>query len=142
MKPEWQKIKIAEAMGFKYFQSKGSGTYKMDTEPRHPDWVEVDNIPDGYEGRGNYVSRDTPSYPSDLNACHTMEGVLTKDQHGIFMNALVQVLERDKLASLNKSPCDIAYVEYEWTNWMMLHATAAQRCEAFLKTLSLWEDGE
>lgn len=69
-----------------------------------------------------------PDYLNDLNACHEMEMELpTEKRHG-----------------------DKSYAHYLWqlsghpfeggSTWYVLHATARQRCEAFLKTLNLWHD--
>lgn len=59
-----------------------------------------------------------PNYPSDLNACHEMEKVLTYEQI-----------------------CDYG----DWLpkdDWGLIHATAAQRAEAFLRTIGKWEEGQ
>jgi len=61
-----------------------------------------------------------PDYLSDLNACHEMEKVLTPQQEDIYNKELFVIT-----AGLDG-----------W-NW---HATARQRCEAFLRTLRKWEE--
>lgn len=62
---------------------------------------------------------EPPNYLSDLNAMHEAEKVMTKEQRRKYVRALYQ---------LTKS---------EFENHC---ATAAQRAEAFLRTLNLWED--
>jgi len=61
---------------------------------------------------------EIPDYLNDLNACHQMEKVLTADQW----------YEYDRLMPL-RDP-------------QKMHATAAQKCNAFLRTLGLWQPTE
>lgn len=53
---------------------------------------------------------------SDLNACHEMENGLTDEQW------------------------DDYRIRLEGLDWRHVNATAAQRCEAFLRCLNLWDD--
>lgn len=69
-----------------------------------------------------------PDYLNDLNACHEIEKVLTPPQSERYAELLLDVLE---IPSPFIGTARCAYL----TN----HATAAQRCEAFLKTLNLWK---
>jgi hypothetical protein len=70
---------------------------------------------------------------------HEAEETLSADQCAAYARALmkhhptycVEVL--DKRNELE----DVAYETFQ-----LIHATAAQRAEAFLKTLNLWEDGK
>ena len=64
-----------------------------------------------------------PDYLNDLNACHQMEKVLTHDQHIDYMEWL--------------GLCDD---DHGHKVWAYVHATAAERCKAFLRTLGLWEE--
>ena len=63
------------------------------------------------------IVRNCPDYCNDLNAMHEAEKVLNKEQW---------VAYGRELSRLNVFP--------------MVHATAAQRAEAFLRTLGKWED--
>ena len=75
-----------------------------------------------------------PDYLNDLNACHEMEKVLTKEQHFTYIQAVYRIVVANSAF--------IAMVQgEETTGFYIMHATAAQRCEAFLKTLGLWEQG-
>ncbi len=65
-----------------------------------------------------------PDYTRDLNAMHSAEQKLTRDQCFQYGQELAAVLLR------------LAEPGYNFT-W---HATAAQRCEALLRTLNLWRD--
>lgn len=70
-----------------------------------------------------------PDCFNDLNACHEMEEVLTNDQYDVFWNILAALANRQHAAR-------------QLANRAFLSATAAQRCEAFGRTLNLWEAGE
>lgn len=62
---------------------------------------------------------------TDLNAMRAAETTLTSDQQSVFVSRL----------------CDVAPngVGHDW-RWLLVHATAAQRAEAFLRTLGLWKE--
>ena len=76
-----------------------------------------------YKTDRGYV-RGCPEYVYDLNAMHEAEKVLTKDQ-------LIEQAEWIG-ACLNEMPIKA------WV--ILLRATAAQRAEAFLRTVGKWED--
>jgi hypothetical protein len=61
---------------------------------------------------------ELPDYLNDLNAMHEAEKVLTDSD------------QKHKYASL------LGRHDY----WLLIHATAAQRAEAFLRTIGKWED--
>ena len=127
MTPETQRIAIAEACGWK----------RSDLRPSwcHPDnWSMAKN--GSYEV---WVSRDKlPNYLNDLNAMHEAEehaihnlmdadewgeyGMLLKrsHSHGLFLNGEVDYH-------------DLATI---------LHTTASQRAEAFLRTIGKWEEAK
>lgn len=72
-----------------------------------------------------------PDFTNDLNACHEMEktifpGRIGTKQTGPLWHDFVLNLERvtDRSNDNNSN----------------IHATAAQRCEAFLKTINLWKE--
>ena len=73
--------------------------------------------------------REIPDYLNDLNAMHEAEKTLDRavliTEYGI---EVLKVIERTKKISVDGEP-----------NWgFLLQATAAQRAEAFLKTISKW----
>lgn len=111
MKPEEQRIAIAEACGWKY---------------SNPD---PNDLVDGFEGFVYYEVNGI-GYEStllnDLNAMHEAEKVLTTEQDGAY---------RAQLANLFSRACG-----YEWDDGYAgaITATAAQRAEAFLRTLGKW----
>jgi hypothetical protein len=66
-----------------------------------------------------------PDYPNDLNAMHEAEKVLNLDKQFFYARRL------PKRKGLDSSLT---------AGFETIHATAAQRAEAFLKVLNLWED--
>ena len=84
-------------------------------------------------GRFSVIKDDSyvqlPDYYSDLNAMHEAEKVLTEmQQKNYALEYLPMVLVINGRARRLKGE--------EFT---FVHATAAQRAEAFLRTLNLWE---
>jgi hypothetical protein len=65
---------------------------------------------------------------SDLNAMHVVEKVLTNEQRGQVMDALCEIVRRDHNPEAGPMTAIIN----------AFFATAAQRAEAFLRTLNLW----
>ena len=77
-----------------------------------------------HEGCGTEMeTTDGPDYLNDLNACHEMENHLTSEQQEEYDYQLSEIC---------------APITGE--SWMKIHATAAQRGEAFLKTIGKWKD--
>ena len=91
-------------------------------------WTEIDGLSaKGLMGRpsGKICSFDyLPDYLADLNACHEMEKVLTDKGVNAWW-AYVANINRN-----NPRP---------FGSETAVHATAAQRAEAFLRTLGLWQ---
>lgn len=109
MSPEAQRVAIATACG----------------------WEDIFPIPflsgiPRFDGQIGVDAEPLPNYPSDLNAMHEVEKVLNQVQRVQFYNYLGDVLR-------TASPVnDVA--EFD-----RIHATAAQRAEAFLRTLNLYD---
>lgn len=68
-------------------------------------------------------SASVPDYHTDLNSMHSAESRLTEAQKVEFMDWLLQIT-----------------IGGGWTEFDMIHATAADRCQALLRTLKLWRD--
>jgi hypothetical protein len=104
MRPEQQRIKIAEACGWKRHPLQMNKNF----------WI---HFPSEKQARDD---NDLPDFLNNLNAMHEAEKLLrAKDElWGEYCGHLVK----------NGS----------WFN--AVDATAAQRAEAFLKTLNLWEE--
>ena len=116
MTPDQQRIAIATACGW------------QNVTP-----VVVQNVKYQGDDRTVGISSDSgwiPDYLNDLNACHEMEKVLDYEQCEAFSNTvadIVQAANREK---------DYAF---PWA-FARIHATAAERCEAFLRVMGLWEE--
>ena len=122
MTPEQQRIAIAEACG--WTRVKTVVAY-IRSEP-FDDWTG----PDGYHHgiTGPMIS----DYPNDLNAMHEAEKMLKWEQRKQYHDLLADIA--------GFSCCEADTQEETYLDWncRICHATAAQRAEAFLKTLNLW----
>jgi hypothetical protein len=108
MKPEQQRIAIAEACGW---QADGPWANYW-THKRGPAGVSI-------------PTESLPNYPGDLNAIHEAEKVLTVGQRITYAHQIGVVLSGGSVGRAIP-------------NWWFIHeATAAQRAEAFLRTLNL-----
>jgi len=92
-------------------------------------WVMRKNVsdwlaPDGmvYQNWGGFTS--CPDYLNDLNACHEFEKTLTDPLRKKYQSVLIAEV--------------IGWSAFD-NERISIHATAAQRCEAFLRTLDLWK---
>ncbi len=111
MSPEQQRIAIAEACGWKNFNSashEGSIQYGQPPNAPHNSW-------------------ELPDYLNDLNACHEIEKMLTAAQ---------RITYAEQLCILWTGRDDRAVPIWFW----LTEATANQRAEAFLRTLGLWQE--
>jgi hypothetical protein len=117
-----QRIAIAEACGWVGLHKRNSNFRRSETGTtlagRHPD---LDGCPtlDGWSN-----SNEVPDYCNDLNAMHEAEKTLTLDQRRTYWNRLCLVTEKGRMAE---------------ASWLTTTATAAQRAEAFLKTIGKWK---
>lgn len=120
MTPEQQQIAIAEVCGWTQCE-----------------YVESLKLAKGIPPLNNSIKYGTyengmaqlPNYLGDLNACHEMEKVLDYEQCEAFSNTVADIVH-----SVNREK-DYAF---PWA-FARIHSTAAQRCEAFLRTLGLWQ---
>ena len=78
------------------------------------------------KGKHTY-QRFCPNFCEDLNAMHEAENCLLADEKEIYWNYLFD-------------HCDGTVFSRVEDDYKMIHATAAQRAEAFLKTLKLWKE--
>jgi hypothetical protein len=116
MKPEKQRIAIAEACGWKPGKCPcGEELCNAWKTPAGDNW--------------EYV----PDYLNDLNDMHEAEKTLNDEQRAKFVMTLHFSTDGDLTASL-ENPRDRALYVFP-----VLHATAAQRAEAFLRTVGKWE---
>ncbi len=124
MKPEQQRIAIAEACGW---------TDIAADYPVNPDDGDFYILWPSGVIPGKQEKRATlPDYLNDLNAMHEAEKVLTWQQTHEYAAHLIEIVGRDK-PRLSECADGKPYAE-RWT-W---HATAAQRAEAFLRAIGKW----
>jgi len=123
MKPESQRIAIAEACGWSIKACLVQRGYALYT-PGGAIWTSFWDAPKDavkeklWEACGDQL----PDYLNDLNAMHEAEKVI-----GINMRSYLETLQR----VVDETCGGGAYAHT---------ATAAQRAEAFLRTLNLWRD--
>ncbi len=118
MSPETQRIKIAEACGWKFIADYCHG------EDQPPDYTTV--TPDGRHLCGHY-----PDYFNDLNAMHEAESFIRNAQDQMrYASEVLIAMGFDDL--MEASDLNVDYC------WHAMGATAAQRCEAFLRTIGKW----
>ncbi len=125
MTPEAQRIAIAEACGWKAYT--GSAFINYEFAPGHtsrciPRWHKPEFGRYG-DDAPQVCAMELPDYPTDLNAMHEAEKVLTDDEKKWhhYRDWLFVVCEPHR---------------------NVINAAAAQRAEAFLRTLGKWEDGK
>ncbi len=115
MTPEQQRIAIAELCGWSNIHQAENGTSLM-----------------GWWSGPPRTSLVIPDYLNDLNAMHEAEKVLTTEQLTSYLNWLDITCGGElELSAMVEGP------EYAFG---LLHATAAQRAEAFLRTLNKYTD--
>jgi len=111
MTEQKQNIAIAKSMGF----IKANEVNEcIETQCR---WITPKGLP----------KMSIPKYTTDLNACHEFEKTLGDDDIWRYRFNLAKITG-DNLA------------ERPNRGFLSLHATAAQRCEAYLRTLNLYTD--
>jgi hypothetical protein len=124
MKPEQQRIAIAEAIGavrgssLGYTHGQSKEFYIADPEGEYHDLAD-------WSKRYKHLFRYAPL--NDLNAMHEAEKVLDAGQWDDYQQQL-----REQVRGKGAHPRDIS----------SSHATAAQRAAAFLRTLNLWTTDE
>jgi len=136
MKPEEQRIAIAEACGWKP-DDDGDGTGWKGS------WIHQRLIGMKPTFRGGKVvsyliEQTVPDYLNDLNAMHEAEKVLsTEAQQFNFANILYDLTQGFKPDEVQDWLPD--FWEVSRSNvFAHIHATATQRAEAFLRTLNLY----
>lgn len=112
MTPEEQRIALAEWAGWKYSPAANSS-------------IKHEAIMAWYRpGNSPWHLEQLPDYLNDLNAVHELEMKLTDEEFDKFRWVLWDLVKRGSVK--------------EWER-AQLSSTAAQRCEALLKTLNLWK---
>jgi len=82
------------------------------------------HLHDGDHAPSNYTFvTDLPDYLNDLNAMHEAETVMTDQQRTGYLDKLYEVCNSHSMLN---------------DDWNLTCATAAQRAEAFLRTIGKW----
>ncbi len=110
MTPELQRIRIAEACGWK----KCGPSFESDNL-----WH--------IKGKGFVLEKDMPDYLNDLNAIAPLEAGLTDNDWRIYLGFIMGARIIPRLASMDE-------FHAAWK------ATAAQRAEAFLRCIGKWAE--
>jgi hypothetical protein len=110
MSPEQKRIAIAEACGWKHYGCTGCAYSPCVCN----EWIHEST---------DFSATRLPDYLGDLNACHEMEKTLTDDQVDSYLGALLTFTWRG---------CKPSGQFRDLGEWRTLHATAAQRADAFL----------
>lgn len=116
MTPDEQRIAIAEKCGFRRDIEK--------TVPFRAIWWGVK-----YEQHGEqcHTFSDLPDYLGDLNWMYKAESTLRHKETFVIM--------LHRVCNNFWGPWDLPYTQFQWK---YVHSTAAQRAEAFLRTVDLW----
>ncbi len=97
----------------------------------HPDKIEeiipCDGSPPRKANDSDYGFETLPDYLHDLNAMHKAEKVLRFSQWPVYIDHII-----------DRSPVPSSKAAHE--GYEVCHATAAQRAEAFLRTIGKWEE--
>ena len=115
MNPEQQRIAIAEACGWKETEAWLDGRRCFERADSNAGW-DFDSLPD---------------YLHDLNAMHDAEKVLTHDQMIDYSRHVGKLVTTHLPAS-----------RAAWMDFRLINATAAQRAEAFLRTIGKWKEAK
>ena len=75
------------------------------------------------------LSERIPDYPNDLNAMFEAEKILTPKETEVYVLILLDMMQIPH-----------AFRNLTRTYYLVMHATAEQRTEAFLKTIGKWEE--
>lgn len=130
MNPQEQRLALARWAGYQDLKVRPVG------DPESG--VGFYDVCSGELGRGGVV---IPDYLSDLNAVNDLEKRLTPRQQEVFADVLEQkMVSGTTCFSIPRDTDYIGYIEMPAANaFFFLHATAAHRCEALLRTLGLWK---
>jgi hypothetical protein len=128
MTPEAQNLAVLTACGWT--------DLRLSTPWEVTDPPELPVVPCGIHPKTKTKTREqAPDCANDLNAVHEAEKTLTISQQGGYSIRLSEVVRRSCLSA------DGNVKEPFIASWYW-HATAAQRLEALVRTLNLWDDSK
>jgi hypothetical protein len=126
MKPEQQRIAIAETCGWYKFVVNSLGEQV---------WHKQVNGNQFYDLLVASL-KELPDYLNDLNAMQAAERVLTNEQCRYYASMLVNV------HPLKYSPVGVNVADAWMKLFLIASMTAAQRAEAFLRAVGRWEESK
>ena len=112
MTPEAQRIAIAEACGWTMFDA-GPDSFGTHCEAHCN------------RGQETILQRKLPDYLNDLNAIHQAEQTIPPDSFAVYLETLQRIIQSEHRFEIEN-------------RFAAFSATAAQRAEAFLKTIGKW----
>lgn len=124
MNEYYQRAAIASRIGWKVFPYVVINGHRREVET----WVEphkAELFNPNNPGPGCFAGALPPNYPSDLNAMHEAEKTLSEEEWIEYIENLKSILK--------------AHANSYRSVKAKIHATAAQKAEAFLKALNLWK---
>lgn len=121
MHEQKQIVALAEFEGYKW---SGSNEDKL---RRLRYWTPPGYLtPPGVTDRSKDVYiNELPNYPHDLDAVHRLEKLLNSDQQEIYVRNLYAIL-------------DIEAETHIYFDFVLVHASAAEKCEAMLLAINKW----
>lgn len=129
MSPEEQRIAIAESVGWKFELEDSPGMLSACANAKDPEGFDHQIMFHPFLDKHAEVI--VPDYPGDLNAMHEAEKSLNlnpDDKNGHYWRYQLALSEVVNAKERNKGPIAI------------IRATAAQRAEAYLRTIGKWKD--
>jgi hypothetical protein len=130
VKPEAQRLAIAEACGWRNIR---------ELDDLYPDGSVAAGV--WWQGKSPDGDSDQllPDYLNDLNAMHEAEKILENPQENGRLMSTYSVWKLTEVCNAYTKGHEKSRAGSTVTYWL-IHATAAQRAEAFLRTLGKWED--
>jgi hypothetical protein len=121
MTPDEQRVAIAKACGWKCNGDPDQLTATQGWQFAHQCVLSPE---------GKLVTHNSiPDYINDLNAMHEAEKVLTQEQMIAYSRHVGKLVTSHLPAS-----------RAAWMDFKLINSTAAQRSEAFIRTLNLWQE--
>ncbi len=127
MKPEEQRIAIAEACGYKWVEN-----VRVRSNSQSGAWCSADGWCNPKTKEISDDVCDLPNYLNNLNAMHEAFLSLPTGSHITFGRHLQEVCGEGLVGYVSCYPEDFAGLA------RIAHATAAQRAEAFIRTIGKW----
>jgi hypothetical protein len=125
MTEQEQRIAIAEACGWKFVRDEGGPYHHSGFHMCRPGSDTPCGFkPDSVTWKSTCCVFHIPDYLNDLNAMHEVEKTLDESQRTKFYWELAKIVLGDNV------PLNCTF--------LLVHATAAQRAKAFLRTLGKW----